>query len=303
MLELETQASLRSALRAPLAVPCLLALAAWLLPVVASGQATAQQPAPLEWLAGPITVPIGDGLAEIDIGEGYVFLDAAETQRFLELNQNPIDGSEMATVAPLSEEMSWFVIFEWSEMGWVSDEDQDDLDADSILESIRQGTEASNEARRARGWPTMSILGWEEEPHYDTNTKNLSWAIIGESGGSQSINRLTKLLGRRGVMSATLVASPDELFAASAAVDELLTQYRFQKGSTYAEYVPGTDRLAKMGLTALVVGGAGAALVKSGLLARFWKPIGLGLVALGAGIKRMFASGRSSKHDPEKPIG
>jgi uncharacterized membrane-anchored protein len=149
----------------------------------------------------------------------------------------------------------------------------------------------------------MSILGWEEEPHYDTNTKNLSWAIIGESGGNRNINRLTKLLGRRGVMSATLVASPDELFAASAAVDELLTQYRFQKGSTYAEYIPGTDRLAEVGLTALVVGGAGAALVKSGLLARFWKPIGLGLVALGVGIKRMFTGGRSSHHDPGKPIG
>jgi uncharacterized membrane-anchored protein len=297
------RASPRGALRAPLAVPCLLALAALLLPVVASGQETAQQPTPLAWQAGPMTAPIGDGLAEIDLGEGYVFLGAAETQRLLELNQNPVDGSELATVAPMSEEVSWFVIFEWSEMGWVSDEDQDDLDADSILESIRQGTEASNEARRARGWPTMSIVGWQEEPHYDWNTKNLTWAIIGESGGGRNVNRLTKLLGRRGVMSATLVASPDELFAASAAVDELLTGYRFQKGSTYAEYIPGTDRLAEVGLTALVVGGAGAALVKSGLLARFWKPIGLGLVALGVGIKRMFMGGRSSKHDPEKPIG
>jgi uncharacterized membrane-anchored protein len=119
-----------------------LALATLLLPVATSGQETAQQPAPLKWQAGPITAPIGDGLAEIDVGEGYVFLDAAETQRLLELNQNPVDGSELATVAPLSEEMSWFVIFEWSEMGWVSDEDQDELDADSILESIRQGTEA-----------------------------------------------------------------------------------------------------------------------------------------------------------------
>jgi uncharacterized membrane-anchored protein len=270
--------------------------------VSAVGQESAQQPEPLQWQLGPGTAPIGDDLAEVDLGEGYIYLDATETQRFLELNQNPIDGSEMAAIAPMSEDLGWFVVFEWSDIGWVSDEEQNELDADSILESIRQGTEASNEMRRERGWPAMSIIGWHEEPHFDAQTKNLSWAIIGESGGNQNVNRLTKLLGRRGVMSATLVASPEELPVAIAAVDELLANYRFRTGNTYAEYIPGTDRLAEVGLTALVVGGAGAVLLKSGLLARFWKPIGLGLVALGAGIKRIFFSGRSSNHDPEKPI-
>ena len=62
------------------------------------------------------------------------------------------------------------------------------------------------------------------------------------------------------------------------------------------------DELAQYGLTALVVGGVGAALVKSGLLARLWKPIVLGLAALGAGLKRVFFSGRSAHHHPEAPI-
>lgn len=268
----------------------------------AFAQEQAQQPEPLRWQPGPVTAPIGDGLAEIDLDDSYVYLDAAETQRFLELNQNPVDGSEVATVAPMSDAEQWFVIFEWADLGWVSDEEQDELDPDAILESIREGTELTNEARRERGWPEMRIVGWQETPHYDVETQNLSWAIIGESEDHQSINRLTKLLGRRGVMSATLVASPEELPAAMAQVDSLLARYRFRPGSTYAEYIPGTDRLAEAGLTALVVGGAGAMLVKSGLLARFWKPIGLALVALGAGIKRMFFSGRSAAHDPEEPI-
>ncbi len=43
-------------------------------------------------------------------------------------------------------------------------------------------------------------------------------------------------------------------------------------------------------------------MIKSGLLAKFWKPIAVALAALGAGIKRFFFAGRSSKHDPEKPI-
>ena len=52
-----------------------------------------------------------------------------------------------------------------------------------------------------------------------------------------------------------------------------------------------------------MVGGGAAALLKSGLLARFWKPLAVALAALGAGVKRIFFSGRSSKHDMDKPIG
>ena len=63
-----------------------------------------------------------------------------------------------------------------------------------------------------------------------------------------------------------------------------------------------TDKLAEYGLTALVVGGAGAALLKSGLLAKLWEPLVATLAALGVGIKRLFFGGRSAEHDPEKPI-
>jgi uncharacterized membrane-anchored protein len=84
-------------------------------------------------------------------------------------------------------------------------------------------------------------------------------------------------------------------------VDSLLTGYRFQPGNTYAEFVPGKDRLAEIGLTVVIAGGAGVALVKSGLLARFWKVLVAGGAALVAGIGRLF--GRGKKHDPAAPIG
>jgi uncharacterized membrane-anchored protein len=266
--------------------------------------AAAQQgePAPLQWTLGSGTAPVGSGLAEIDLGEDYAFLDAGETQRFMELNQNPVSGREMATVAPVSGDEQWFLVFEFDDVGYVSDEEKDSLDADAMLASIQQGTEVANEERRERGWSTLSILGWQEAPHYDARTNNLSWAIIGESEGRRTVNRIVKLLGRRGVMTVTLVASEETLPAAVPRVDALLEGYRFRAGNTYAEYVPGTDKLAQYGLTALVVGGAGAALLKSGLLAKIWKPLVAVFVALGAGIKRFFFSGRSAQHDPEQPI-
>lgn len=265
------------------------------LPAAAQEGQQGQPNQPLDWRQGPITAPIGGDLAEIELPEGYLVLDGPNTQRLMEYMQNPVSGSEVATVASADENAAWFIVFEWSDIGYVEDEEGAELDPDAILASIREGTEIANEERKERGWPTMKIVGWQEEPHYDYGTNNLTWAIIGESEGGRSINRIVKLLGRRGVMTATLVAPPEELTASAEETDVLLAGYRFRPGSTYAEYVPGKDKLAEIGLTALVVGGAGAALVKSGLLARFWKLILAGIVAVGAGIKRVFGSSRAEE--------
>jgi uncharacterized membrane-anchored protein len=248
------------------------------------------------WQSGPTVAPLGNDLAEIDIPEGYMVLGASETQRLMEYLENPITGQEVGTLAPEVEDVRWFIVFEWNDMGYVPDDDADELDADALLSSIRESTEAANEERRERGWATMEIVGWQEEPHYDEGTNNLTWAIIGRSGESQNVNRIVKLLGRRGVMTATLVTDVDVLNVATVETDQLIGGYRFRPGSTYAEYVPGTDRLAEVGLGALIVGGAGAALIKSGLLARFWKLIVAGLAVIGGGLSKLF--GRKNEHYP-----
>lgn len=280
------------------ALPALFAI----LLVATHAGAQEQSPPQLDWQPGPLLAAVGDDLAEIEIGEAYVYLDAADTRRLMEMLENPVSGTEMATVLPRSEESSWFIVFEFDEIGYVPDDEKDDLDSEAILQSIREGTEQANRERSERGWSTMNIVGWHEPPHYDPSTHNLSWAVIGEGAEGRTINRIVKLLGRRGVMTATLVASPEQLVAAIPEADAVLASYRFRPGSTYAEFVSGHDKLAEYGLTALVVGGGAAALVKSGLLARLWKPIAAALVALGAGIRRVFMSGRSSSHDPQQPI-
>jgi uncharacterized membrane-anchored protein len=245
-------------------------------------------PETLPWKLGTPGAPIGSDLAEIDLSDGQIFLDQAGTRAFLELTQNPTSGAEMAVVASAADDQQWFLVFEWSEIGYVKDDEKDQLDAPAMLEAIREATAAGNEERTKRGWPTMEIVGWQEEPHYDASTNHLTWAIVGASGGHQTINRMIKLLGRKGVMTVTLVAAPDEIATASARVDELLGGYRFRPGNTYAEYLPGKDSVAEMGLKGLILGGAGAALIKSGLLGKFWKVIVAGVVGLGAGISRLF---------------
>jgi uncharacterized membrane-anchored protein len=245
------------------------------------------EPQALPWKLGTPAAPIGSDLAEIDLAEGLIYLDQAGTRQFLELTQNPTSGTEMAVVAPASDEQQWFMVFEWNEIGYVKDDEKDDLDAAAMLVSIREATAAGNEERTKRGWPTMEIVGWQQEPHYDTASNHLTWAIVGASEGHQTINRMTKLLGRKGVMTVTLVAAPEEIATASAQADGLLGGYRFRPGNTYAEFLPGKDSVAELGLKGLILGGAGAALIKSGLLGKFWKVIVAGVVGLGAGISRL----------------
>ncbi|MEN8158434.1 MAG: DUF2167 domain-containing protein [Myxococcota bacterium] len=278
-------------LAALVAFACLLAAST---PGHAQDEVAGEAPPRLEWQPGPLVAPIADGLAEIDVPQGFVFLDQAGTAQLMELTGNPVGGTEVATIAP-TEGGDWFVIFEWDEIGWVDDSEQDALDTEAMLTSLQRGNEAANEERRKRGWSTLELVGWAEPPHYDPETNNLTWSIEGRSEGQVVLNRLVKLLGRRGVMSATLVGSPEELVGATPQVDAMLADYRFRPGSTYAEYLPGTDTAAKVGLTALVVGGGAAALAKSGLLAKFWKPLAVGAVALLAGLKRLFGRGRKEE--------
>ena len=86
-------------------------------------------------------------------------------------------------------------------------------------------------------------------------------------------------------------------------LDQLCTGCQFNGGDSYADYRPG-DKVAEYGLAGLIVGGAVAAAVKTGVLKGLWKVIVAGaaamwkvlcvgvVVAAIAGLKKLF--GRKS---------
>jgi uncharacterized membrane-anchored protein len=257
-----------------------------------SSVAVAQQPqsdldaqfAALNWQHGPTKGDLG-GIATLVVPEGYQFLGKGDAVKFMELNENPTDGSELGVLVP--EDGSWFVVYEFSADGYVKDDDRD-LDAGVLLASIRRGTAAANEIRRQKGWATLEILGWQQQPFYDTATNNLTWSIRGSSEGSTSVNHSTRLLGRRGVMRVNLVAGPEDLGKAVPDFNSVMRGFTFNPGQTYAEFKRG-DKVAEYGLTGLIVGGAGVALAKTGLLQKFWKVLVLAFIALAGAVKRFFS--------------
>jgi len=235
----------------------------------------AQQPVPLDWQDGPQTVSLGQ-VAELQLPAGYVFLDAEDTKTLMEEMGNVADGSELGMVTGADENATWFVIFEEREVGYVRDDDKDDIDADAILESIREGTEEANKVRAERGIAGIHVVGWQTPPRYDETTNNLTWAILGrDDEGGDVVNFNVRLLGRRGFVSATLVDDATQITLARPHLDLLLGGFGYTTGHKYAEFREG-DKIAKYGLAALVVGGAGAAAAKTGLLAALGKLIAKG---------------------------
>lgn len=277
---------------------------AWAAVAPAQDQADQEHPLDrLQWQVGPGTAHIGF-IAEIQLPEGYQFLEANDTQALLEALENPVSGAELGLLAPSGEGPAddWFVVFEFDAIGYVKDDEKDQLDASAMLEAIREGTERSNDERRRRGWATMEIVGWEHPPHYDETTQNLEWAIRGESEGQLIVNYNTRILGRKGVMEASLVVDPEDLSTTLPKFKQLLTSYEFVQGERYSEFKSG-DKVAAYGLTALVTGGAAAIALKTGLLQKLWKFIVIGAIAVGAFFKKIirgiFGGGRQTTYgDP-----
>lgn len=228
--------------------------------------------------------------AEITIPEGYTFFGKKGTQTLLQEWGNLINGSEEGLIN--QDAQGWVVIFEFDPVGYVKDDEKNDLDAAKMLKQMQDAEPEINKMRAEKGLPTEHILGFAMPPKYNEATNNLEWALRFRFGDSPTevVNYHTKLLGRDGVMNVTLIVPPDELQAVLPDYQKLLTGYHFTPGHTYAEYRSG-DKLATYGLTGLVLGGAGFAAAKTGLLAKLGsiiakggKVVIIGIAAIGAAL-------------------
>ena len=272
---------------------------------------TAQEPpskqpeVKINWQDGPTIGQLGS-IAQLKVPAGYRFTGKQGALQVMELTHNPASGNELGVVIPAGSEVKWFMTFEFSDSGYVKDDDKDKLDADAILKSIQQGTEAANEERRKHGWKPFHVTGWRTQPFYDPATNNLTWAIDGrgdDPASEGSVNHSIRLLGRGGTMDVDLVVAPEDYSASLAQFNAVISGFSYIQGQRYADFRAG-DKVAKYGLAALIAGGAGAVLLKTGLLAKFWKLIVVGIVAIAGFIKKIFGSIFGSKEtkieDPNK---
>ncbi len=262
----------------------------------------------INWTRGPAHVDLGTDIAQIDLPDGYLFAGPDDARAILRGLGNRPSGRELGLLVPDAEDQDWFVVFSWQPIGYVKDDEKDKIDADALLKSLQESTEEGNAWRKENNIPALHVIGWAEPPRYDERTNNLVWATLAESeGGDKSVNYNMRLLGRRGLVSAVLVESPDLLAKSKPFAFAAIDKFSFKQGSTYAEWRQG-DKVAQYGLTALVAAGAGAAGVKLGLfglIAKFFaksaKLIVAAAVAVFAALGKAWSafSGRRSDTDSE----
>lgn len=255
---------------------------------------------------GPATVKLGS-VAEYRLAEGQHFVGRDSLETFFKLTRNFYSDKELGVVIDPS---GWMLFFDFADVGYVKDEDKDKLDGDKLMASMRENQDSANEHRKKQGWDEMKLQGWATAPHYDEKTHNLTWAIKLSSSQddykSVWINESIRLLGRGGYMNVTLVADPDEYAAASQATATLLAgNFNYVQGQRYAEWKQG-DKIAAVGLAALVVGGGAAVAAKMGLLSKFGallakmgKLVIVAIAAIGAGIVKLFKK-ISGSHPTDK---
>lgn len=227
--------------------------------------------------------------AELEISPGLRLTDAAGASKLLKMYGNIPSGRDAAILA--SEDLGWWATFVFVAEGYVEDKEKDDIKPDEILESMRANQKADNQNRKAQGLTPYELTGWAVPPFYNEQTKSLEYGLKianeGAAPGEESVNYSTKILGRRGYMDVTLVCDPADLNFSLNELRAALTKFNYVSGETYAEYRKG-DKVAEYGLTALVAGGGLAIAAKTGLLAKLWKPIAAGVIALAAGFKKLF---------------
>jgi uncharacterized membrane-anchored protein len=251
--------------------------------------------ATLKYQTGHLVLP--GGVGELTVPTGYRYLDSAQSRRVLTKFWHNRDGSSLGMLfpdkrGPLDND-TWAYVIEYEAMGYVKDDDANDIDYSELLGDMQKETEENNAEREAAGYEPIHLMGWGANPYYDDKQHALHWAKILRfgNGPDSTLNYNVRLLGRKGVLILNAVAVPSQIAEIKATIPGLLANVSFVKGQQYSDFSPGIDEVAAYTIGGLV---AGKVLAKVGLFAimlKFWK---LGLLALGgawAAIKRFFGFG------------
>ena len=255
----------------------------------------------LEYQHGSIDV--GDGLATLNVPEGYAFFDKADAKTILEdYWGNPPNEYVLGMifpdgVDPLADESFGIMVY-FEEEGYVDDSDAADINYDDLLSTMKSDMEESSKAREEMGYGTIDLIGWAEEPHYDSEAKKLYWAkeLKFEGMDANTLNYDIRILGRRGVLVLSAVGGMNQLDQIKTAVPPILSSVEFNEGHRYGDFNPDINKIAAYGIGGLI---AGKILAKGGifaLLAKFGKFIVIGAIAVGGGIYRFF-TGKSKEEE------
>jgi len=251
-------------------------------------------------------IELEEGNAKLNVPKGFRYLDRKQSIYVLtELWGNPEDKSVLGMLVPEDKgvmgDQSWVFTITYDNMGYVKDDDAEDIDYDELLKEQQKEILEGNPERVKAGYEPVQFIGWAAAPFYNKDKKVLHWAKEIKFG-EQEVNTLNynlRILGRKGIYIINAIASMNELPEVKANIDKVLGSVQFKEGSKYADFDSNVDEVAAWTIGGLV---AGKVLAKVGFLAvilKFWKLIAIAVAGGGAAVWRFF-TGRK-KNDENAP--
>ncbi len=240
-------------------------------------------------------IELESGNATLTVPKGFRYLDKTQSNYVLtDLWGNPADSSIIGMLVPenrgVLEMNSWVFTISFDEMGYVKDDDADDIDYDDLLKEQQDELKKLNPERVKLGYEPVEFIGWASSPYYDKNKKILHWAKELKFGQDSihTLNYNLRVLGRKGIFMLNAIASMHEMPEVKANIDDVIGSVKFKEGYRYSDFIPNVDNVAAWTIGGLV---AGKILAKAGffvLIAKFWKLIVIAFASISGGILKYF---------------
>ncbi|HEY3854507.1 MAG TPA: DUF2167 domain-containing protein [Verrucomicrobiae bacterium] len=248
-------------------------------------------------------ISLKGGLAKLEVPKDFNYLDPDDTETVLvKMWGNPPRGKMLGMLMPADKNPlkpdCWVVVLSYTEDGYVKDDDAGKINYDDLLKSMKKAVAESSAERQKKGYPGLELVGWAEPPRYDAAAHKLYWAkeikFTGEK--EDTLNYDIRILGRRGVLVLSAVASMPQLSEIESHTPQILSMVNFNEGNRYADFNPKGDKVATYGIAALVAGGIAA---KLGLFKMLWvfllaakKFVVIGIVGISAWFKKRFGKAK-----------
>lgn len=246
------------------------------------------------------TIALKNNIGEIIIPDGFKYLNTEQSERVLtEYWGNPkYTDMTLGMILPeyqgLMDDDGYVFNIQYDEIGYVEDDDADQIDYDELLTQMKSDTEEENKERNKDGYESIRVIGWAAKPYYDKDKKILHWAKEIQFGDQEvnTLNYNVRVLGRKGVLVLNAIAAIQDLSDVERDIPKILDIVKFSEGNKYFDFDSSIDNVASWTIGGLV---AGKVLAKVGFFAvilKFWKII---LIAIGVFFKPIMRLFRKKK--------
>lgn len=253
------------------------------------------------------TINLANGVATVNVPPGFKYLDSEQAKKVLvdywgnPSKENMTLGFILPEKQGVMSDTGYVFNIEYNEVGYVKDNDANDIDYDDLLKDIQKSSVEENKTRQEQGYEPIYLVGWASQPYYDKNKKILHWAkelrFGDENEVPNTLNYNVRVLGRKGILVMNAISIMPVLDKVKADIPKIIDVVQFSDGYRYQDFNSSVDEVAAWTLGSLV---AGKVLAKVGffaLLLKFWKIIAVAVIAAIAGIRR-WLSGR--KEEPQE---